>query len=116
MSLARLYERFLLRQGFDAISFTDPQKALAPFKQYHSQYSLVITDLRMPGMSGIDLSNKIRQIDADVKIILITAFDTYELYQDIEYRKTNIAKILEKPFRLRVLQKEIEEILCDTKV
>ena len=61
--LASLFKTFLKNQGYNVVSFTDPILALEYFKETVGQHSLIIIDLRMPGMCGIDLAIKIREID-----------------------------------------------------
>jgi YesN/AraC family two-component response regulator len=45
------------------------------FKSREKKYSLVISDVRMPGMSGIQLAKRIKSIDPSIKIILLMAFE-----------------------------------------
>lgn len=71
--LANLYKEFIMKLGYDVISFTNPAIALEHYKQSIGRYSLILTDLRMPGMSGIELANKIRESNSKVKIFLVTA-------------------------------------------
>ena len=56
--LAFLFKYFLERDGHDVVSFTDPFLALEYFKEIPNKHSLIITDLRMPGLCGIDLAKK----------------------------------------------------------
>ncbi len=54
--LASLFREFLREEGHDVVSFTDPLLALKFFKETADKHSLIITDLRMPGICGIDLA------------------------------------------------------------
>lgn len=74
--LSHLYKEFIKEIGYDAVSFTNPMLALQHYKQCLDKYSLILTDLRMPGMSGIELANKIRESNFKVKIFFTTAFDS----------------------------------------
>ena len=60
LELASLFKTFLINQGYNVVFFTDPVLALEYFKETAGKHSLIITDLRMPGICGIDLANKIR--------------------------------------------------------
>ena len=94
-----LVERYLQSWHFQTIGFSDPVKALEAFKSNPSQISLVLTDVRMPFMSGIELSRKILSIRSDTKIVLMTAFEvTDEMISDLPVIKHS--EIVKKPFRL----------------
>jgi CheY-like chemotaxis protein len=60
IELAILYREFSNGLGYDAISFTDPSLALEHFKSGNKEYSLVLTDMRMPTMHGIELATRMR--------------------------------------------------------
>ena len=70
-----LFKEFLKNEGYDVVSFTDPVLALEYYKETADKHSLIITDLRMPGICGIDLAKSIREFDSKIKIFLMTAFD-----------------------------------------
>ena len=107
-----LFSEYLSSNGFNTISFQNPLKALNYFYQNKSNCSLVITDYKMPQMSGLDLINKIREIDTNCKIktIIISAFIKDNLPYDKSYI-TMIDKILEKPVYLDRLKNEIQELI-----
>jgi DNA-binding NtrC family response regulator len=67
----------LSQAGFDVDDAADGFSALA--KVSHRRPDVVITDLRMPGMHGMDLLHRIRRIHADVPVILATGMETYDL-------------------------------------
>lgn len=74
VELANLFRELLKGSGFNTVSFTDPLLALKHFSSNPDLYSLVLTDLRMPDLNGIQLVKRMREISAKVKILLITAF------------------------------------------
>jgi DNA-binding response OmpR family regulator len=70
----------ILKQGFEdcgflADGFTNPDRALKQFARDAVYYDLVITGIRMPGMSGYELAARIREASNKVKIVLMTAFE-----------------------------------------
>ena len=111
--LSYLFMELLKGSGFDTVSYTDPLQALDYFKANLKKYSLVITDLRMPGINGVELAKEIREFSPNVNIILITAFFTDEYLQSDDFRKANISTVLEKPVRLVELRTRVNE-LCKT--
>lgn len=113
--LANLFRLFLERSGFNSVSFTDPLSAIDHFSQNHDKYSLVITDLKMPNLDGIQLAKKIREYSDTVKILLITAFCTDESLKQEVFREVRISDVIEKPFKFKELVPLITE-LCISKV
>ena len=67
----------LVQAGFDVQDAEDGFSALAKVSKY--QPDLVLTDLRMPGMHGIDLLQRIRRIHGDVPVIIATGQETWDL-------------------------------------
>lgn len=109
LELASLFKAFLISEGYSAISFTDPVMALEYFAKTADLHSLIITDLRMPGLCGIDLAKRIRQINKTIKIFLMTAFDIQDLQNNKDFQIANIDKLLQKPIRfseLRILMEQ----------
>lgn len=98
--LLRMVELYLKAWRFEVDTFISPIEALARFQKNPSSYSLVITDIRMPNMTGLELARHMLAIRQDMKIMLMTAFqiDSLELENNLPVIKH--ADILEKPFRL----------------
>jgi DNA-binding NtrC family response regulator len=69
-----LFTEILTLNGISVRPFTNAE-ALNEFEQNHAYYKLVISDVRMSPMSGIEFIKKLREIDANIKVILMTAFE-----------------------------------------
>jgi CheY-like chemotaxis protein len=111
MELANMFRSFLENEGYNAISFVDPVLALEYFKQTSDKPSLIITDLRMPGLCGLDLAKSIRTLGPpDIKIFLMTAFDARDLEASSNYIQAKVDKLLQKPIRLSELRTMINEL------
>jgi CheY-like chemotaxis protein len=111
MELANMFKSFLENEGYNAITFVDPVLALEYFKQTSDKPSLIITDLRMPGLCGIDFAKNIRILGTpDIKIFLMTAFDARDLEESSNYVEARIDKLLQKPIRLSELRTMINEL------
>ncbi len=113
LELASLFKAFLKNEGYDVVSFTDPVLALEYYKETADKHSLIITDLRMPGICGIDLAKRIREINSKIKIFLMTAFETQDLEDREDFKTTRIDRIIQKPIRFSNLREMINDALKD---
>ncbi len=111
VELANLFKIFLVNQGHNAFSFVDPVLALDYFKQTSDKHSLILTDFRMPGICGIDLAKKIREINSKIKIFLMTAFETQGLEDNEDFKIAKIDRLLQKPIRFSDLREMINDAL-----
>jgi response regulator RpfG family c-di-GMP phosphodiesterase len=77
--------------------------------------SLVITDYKMPQMSGIDFLKKIREKDTDykIKMMLISAFMKSDLNVNDISKNLKIDKVIQKPIRLENLKNEVKKLLLN---
>jgi len=110
--ILELFTEYLSSNGFNIVSFQNPKAALNYFYHNENNCSIVITDYKMPQMSGIDLIKKIREKDINCKIktIIISAFIKDNLPYDKSYI-TMIDRILEKPVYLDRLKNEVQELI-----
>jgi two-component system response regulator ChvI len=104
-------KRVLEANGFVVDSYTDPILALSNFKP--SLYDLLILDIKMPKISGLDLYQKMKEIDSNVKICFLTASELfYEEYRRLDaYPSLDKAYFIQKPFRSEDLIYKLNEIL-----
>jgi DNA-binding response OmpR family regulator len=103
--------RVLEINGFIVDSYTDPTLALSNFKP--RLYDLLLLDIKMPEISGLDLHQKMNKIDSNVKICFLTASELfYEEYRKLDaYPTLDKAYFIQKPFRSEDLIHKINEIL-----
>jgi DNA-binding NtrC family response regulator len=96
--LAHLFKEALSQiESIDPIAFTDPVVALEHFRVNHKDYAVVISDYRMPGMTGDDLLNNIKEINPSVTRIMISAFDVYDrVFDNCQY----VDQFLRKPVKM----------------
>ncbi len=107
-----LLVRFCDGTRFQCRTFQHPEKALSHFIEHGAD--AVITDLRMPGMSGLDLLAKIRAHDPEVPVIVITAHSTVE--NAIEALRQGASDFLKKPFDMEELLLVVEKTLERTRL
>lgn len=100
----------LKREGFDVDTFDDPVDALERFKPKF--YDLLILDIKMPKLDGLELYQKIKGLDGDVKICFLTASELYyERFRDGKYPTLDKDLFIRKPIANRELLRKINSIL-----
>ena len=108
------YRECLKSNGYRTVSFSNPIEALHYLEtnENSSNCSLVITDYKMPQMSGIDLIKKIKEkyFASKIKTILISAYLKTDLLKSNPYLE-KIDKVIEKPVTLETLKKEVLELI-----
>jgi two-component system, OmpR family, response regulator ChvI len=106
------YEWFLSDEGYNVEAFTDPQEALKRFVQLEasSYYQLVLLDIRMPRLNGLQLFNTIKAMSPNAKIMFCSALDVAEeltnILPDIKYNH-----IIKKPVEREYFVSKINSIL-----
>ena len=92
-------------------SYTDPTLALSNFRP--RLYDLLVLDIKMPKMSGLELYQKMKEIDSNVKICFLTASELfYEEYRRLDaYPSLDKAYFIQKPCRSEDLINQLKEIL-----
>ncbi len=100
-------ERTLTREGYRVILASDGNAALERLRA--GGVDLVLTDLKMPGLSGIELLRAVKAIAADVDVILLTAFGTVE--EAVKAMKEGAYDFLTKPFQRAQLLRLIRQAL-----
>src|SRR5690348_14882376 len=106
--MRRLLVEALERAGYDVADFDNGASAYERLKE--EPFTLLLTDIVMPEMDGIELARKASEIDPDLKIMFITGFAAVALNPDNHAPKD--AKILSKPFHLRDLVDQVERLLA----
>ena len=102
--IADLVKYQLLKDGYSVHEFYDPLVALDYFRENSKKFALVIADVRMPSMSGIELVSKIKEIKQDVKAILISAFERDTIDDEVNRFNVEIEEIFQKPILLKKLR------------
>lgn len=102
-----LMRRFSSGAAYQCQVFQDPLKALDYFRQHGAQ--LIISDLRMPGMTGIEMLRAVRETAADIPFIIITGYA--EVESAIEAMRLGASDFIKKPFDMDELRLQIEKTL-----
>ncbi|MDD7911853.1 MULTISPECIES: cell cycle two-component system response regulator CpdR [Pseudovibrio] len=106
--MRRFLAKALEKAGHDVVSFDNGMSAYERIRE--EPFALLVTDIVMPEMDGIELARKATQLDPDLKVMFITGFAAVALNPDSKAPKD--AKVLSKPFHLRDLVQEVERMLA----
>ena len=106
-SLRGFLTRALERAGYDVTSCADGEEAVAALDQ---TFDLLLTDIVMPGLDGIELARRGAELDPAMKIVFITGFAGVALSNGAV--QPSGAKVLSKPFHLRELVEEVERVMA----
>jgi excisionase family DNA binding protein len=97
-SIRDLLAKTLALAEYEVDTAPDGASALDRLREARGAYDLMIADLRMPGMDGLTLIREVKQINANIPIIIITGFSTES--SAIEAVNLGVAGYLTKPFRV----------------
>ncbi|WP_163340261.1 PAS domain S-box protein [Desulfopila sp. IMCC35008] len=104
--------KVLPRYGYRVTTYEDPQEALDHFLSFSANYDILITDMTMPKLTGMEIINSIRKKRPELPVILCTGYS--EKISENEARYLGVDEYLEKPFPMTVLLKAIRNILDST--
>ena len=106
--MRRFLVKALEKAGHQVTSFAEGASAFEEIKQ--STFDLLLTDIVMPEMDGIELARRATELDPDIKVMFITGFAAVALNPDSDAPKD--ASVLSKPFHLKDLVNEVERLLA----
>jgi two-component system, cell cycle response regulator CpdR len=108
--LMQLYRDALGGAGHEVDGFTDSVDAYSRFQANPDLYDAVISDVRMQGMSGVQLAKKLKEINKDVKIFLMSAFEFNEDHHS-DLNEIELKSFLQKPFHMKQLVAMVEKYI-----
>lgn len=106
--MRRFLVKALEKAGYKVASFDNGASAYDRLRE--EPFSLLLTDIVMPEMDGIELARRATELDPDLKVMFITGFAAVALNSDSQAPKD--AKVLSKPFHLRDLVDEVNKMLA----
>jgi len=104
----------LTKKGYEVVTFGESLKAFDYIKQNSELIDLVVTDLRMPEMDGIELIQKITKLQSNMSVILVTAFGSVE--SAVEAMKLGADDYLSKPVDMFELRKRVEKAISNKRL
>ncbi len=106
--MRRFLVKALQNAGYQVIDFDNGLSAYRRLRE--EPFELLLTDIVMPEMDGIELARRATELDPEIKIMFITGFAAVALNSDSHAPKD--AKVLSKPFHLRDLVNEVQKMLA----
>jgi two-component system cell cycle response regulator CpdR len=106
--MRRFLVRALASAGYEVVSFDNGRSAYERLRE--EPFELLLTDIVMPEMDGIELARRATEIDPDLKVMFITGFAAVALNAANQAPKDS--KVLSKPFHLKDLVNEVDRMLA----
>lgn len=110
--MCTILRKVLSQEGYNVETFTRPDQAIAWLE--HSPAEIVISDLKMPQLSGMDVLRAVRRVSPETSVILMTAYGTIE--SAIEAVREGAYDYITKPFKLDELMLIVERAAERTKL
>jgi DNA-binding NtrC family response regulator len=101
-----LLQGYLESKGWKIKAYIGPGIALSSIMMNPKMYSIILTDIRMPDMSGIEFVKEVKNMDNNIKVIFMTAFET----EIDELRELSDVQPLRKPIGLETLVSLIKRL------
>lgn len=95
-------------EGISVFTFNDSLEALKHFTNNIEGYILIISDLSMPGMNGLDLVKKIKKLSPKTRIMITSGYEIEPRERQIDTNKGIINKIIEKPISMSRFRQEVK--------
>ena len=105
----------LQKNRFLVTVFTNPEEALQSFKSNAKSYCVVVSDMRMPELSGIQLAKKVKEINPNVKVVLMTGFEIRDNEFSKVFPSTSVDGFVQKPIGIKELTNKILSIIGESK-
>ena len=109
--IAHVLKQGLIKKGFLVNAFTNPEEALQKFESNFEDYCLMLSDIRMPALSGIQLARKVKEINPDIKVVLMTSFEIKDNEFSKVFPSMHVDGFVQKPISMNDLTNKILSII-----
>lgn len=107
--VAKSFDRVLSGKGYAVINARDGEEALRKLKDL--QYDVVFTDIRMPGMSGIDVARQVKTKQPWLPVVIVTGYGTDE--NEAQARSAGVSGFLHKPLTPDMIEETAHKALLE---
>lgn len=107
-TVRRVIERLLQKLGYDVLSASDAEEAMEVFQQRDDEIDLVLTDVVMPGLTGVEMAEVLREQRPDMKFLFTSGYTSKELGGSPQAPPE---PFLPKPFSMDELSRSIRDAL-----
>lgn len=107
----RSWAALLIREGFQILEADCAEAALAALSHRDGEVDLMLSDIEMPGVGGLELASRARELRPTLKVLLMSGSPSRVLQPIQDVDQDPLLRILIKPFRLEQLTRIIREVL-----
>ncbi|MBT8339714.1 MAG: response regulator [Desulfatitalea sp.] len=106
-AIVQVVQHQLERLGYKVTGYVDPREALSAFRTHPNAYDLILTDMTMPHMTGLELASEARTINPSIRLVVCTGFS--DIINRKKITRDGIHRMVMKP----IIQSEIANIIRD---
>jgi DNA-binding NtrC family response regulator len=106
-----LFNTILTDEGYEVTLANDGRDALSCMQG--NSFDLVVTDIKMPGMDGLQLLQELRKAGSQADVIMVTAYGEVESY--LKAMSLGAAEYINKPIRIKELKRIVNKVLTERK-
>jgi DNA-binding NtrC family response regulator len=107
-ALLPLLERYLRKQGFEPVCFSDPVAALETFRAGEKKFQILMTDLTLEGLSGEELALQVMALDPEIRVVVMSGYP----YSTEHFPPADQPRVtfLQKPFLPSQIREAVEKM------
>lgn len=113
--ILKIIQKGLQMNGFKASGYTDASLALSHLHQHSKEYCAVLSDIRMPGLTGFQMAREIKKINPELKIILMSAFEIQTADFEKVMPSTSVDDFIKKPADIMTIKNVLLKHISMTK-
>jgi PAS domain S-box-containing protein len=107
--LVKVGRRRLEWMGYSVVAETDPKRALKTFRRTPDDFDVVVTDFAMPGINGLSLADRLRELRPGLPIVVLTGY--LDALSPEHFKAAGVSVVLNKPVTMSELARTVHELL-----